>query len=90
VPYRPRSACPEFALGAGVDAVSQSFVERAADIEAVRAAAATIGHSPFVIAKIERLTRWRTRRSSPPRMASWSREATGAEVPIEKSHTHKH
>ncbi|MEO8353680.1 MAG: pyruvate kinase, partial [Chthoniobacteraceae bacterium] len=32
--------CLEFALGAGVDAVSQSFVERAADIEAVRAAAA--------------------------------------------------
>src|SRR5262249_6774327 len=31
-------ACLEFALGAGVDAVSQSFVERASDIEAVRAA----------------------------------------------------
>jgi pyruvate kinase len=46
--------CLEFALGAGVDAVSQSFVERAADIEAVRAAAAKIGHVPFVIAKIER------------------------------------
>ena len=47
-------ACLEFALGAGVDAVSQSFVERAADIEAVRAAAAKIGRVPFVIAKIER------------------------------------
>src|SRR5499425_12683 len=46
--------CLEFALGAGVDAVSQSFVERAADIHAVRAAAAKIGRQPFVIAKIER------------------------------------
>src|ERR1051325_6264601 len=33
-------ACLEFALNAGVDAVSQSFVERAADIQAVRDAAA--------------------------------------------------
>jgi len=47
-------ACLEFALGAGVDAVSQSFVERAADIEAVRAAASKIGRKPFIIAKIER------------------------------------
>jgi len=46
--------CLEFALGAGVDAVSQSFVERAADIKAVRAAAAKFGRQPFVIAKIER------------------------------------
>jgi len=46
--------CLEFALGAGVDAVSQSFVERASDIEAVRAAAAGIGRVPFIIAKIER------------------------------------
>ncbi len=47
-------ACLEFALGAGVDAVSQSFVERASDLEAVRAAAAKMGRHPFVIAKIER------------------------------------
>jgi pyruvate kinase len=47
-------ACLEFALQAGVDAISQSFVECAADIEAVRAAAAKTGHRPFVIAKIER------------------------------------
>jgi pyruvate kinase len=47
-------ACLEFALGQGVDAVSQSFVERAADIEAVRAAAAAFGKRPFLIAKIER------------------------------------
>src|SRR4051794_24360146 len=47
-------ACLEFALKEGVDAVSQSFVERAADIDAVRAAAAKIGAQPFIIAKIER------------------------------------
>src|SRR5207344_915127 len=47
-------ACLEFALGHGVDAVSQSFVETAADIEAVRAAAHDLGRQPFIIAKIER------------------------------------
>jgi pyruvate kinase len=47
-------ACLEFALKAGVDAVSQSFVERAADIQAVRDAATKIGGQPFIIAKIER------------------------------------
>ena len=47
-------ACLKFALKEGVDAISQSFVERAADIHAVRAAAAKIGVQPFVIAKIER------------------------------------
>ncbi len=46
--------CLKFALEHGVDAVSQSFVESAADIEALRQAAADLGHSPFVIAKIER------------------------------------
>jgi pyruvate kinase len=47
-------ACLEFALAHGVDAVSQSFVETAADIEAVRAAAQALGKQPFLIAKIER------------------------------------
>ena len=47
-------ACLEFALKNGVDAVSQSFVETAADIEAVRAAANAVGKQPFIIAKIER------------------------------------
>lgn len=47
-------ACLEFALRHGVDAVSQSFVETAADIEAVRAAAKALGANPFIIAKIER------------------------------------
>jgi pyruvate kinase len=46
--------CLHFALEHGVDAVSQSFVGTAADLEAVRAAAAAEGHHPFVIAKIER------------------------------------
>ena len=47
-------ACLEFALKNGVDAVSQSFVERATDLEAVRAAAKALGKQPFLIAKIER------------------------------------
>src|SRR6266550_7342530 len=47
-------ACLEFALKEGVDAVGQSFVERAADIQAVREAATKLGSQPFVIAKIER------------------------------------
>ena len=47
-------ACLEFALEHGVDAVSQSFVERAADLHVVRAAAAKTGRQPFIIAKIER------------------------------------
>lgn len=46
--------CLEFALANDVDAVSQSFVEGAADIEAVREAAAEFGRQPFLIAKIER------------------------------------
>jgi pyruvate kinase len=46
--------CLKFALEHGVDAVSQSFVENAADIEAVRSAASDLGFNPFIIAKIER------------------------------------
>ncbi len=46
--------CLKFALEHGVDAVSQSFVEKASDIEAVRNAAAKLGYNPFIIAKIER------------------------------------
>jgi pyruvate kinase len=47
-------ACLKFAMENGVDAVSQSFVETAADIEAVRKAAKELGHDPFIVAKIER------------------------------------
>jgi len=46
--------CMKFALENGVDAVSQSFVNRAEDIVEVRSAAADLGYHPFVIAKIER------------------------------------
>ncbi|MEN6615767.1 MAG: pyruvate kinase, partial [Syntrophorhabdus sp.] len=46
--------CQQFALEKGVDAVSQSFVQGPADIEAVRSAAMEMGHNPFIIAKIER------------------------------------
>jgi pyruvate kinase len=46
--------CLAFALSCGVDAVSQSFVDSAADLQAVRRAAADLGHHPFIIAKIER------------------------------------
>jgi pyruvate kinase len=46
--------CLKFALENGVDAVSQSFVEAAEDVAAVREAAKKLGHDPFIIAKIER------------------------------------
>ncbi len=46
--------CLKFAMEQGVDAISQSFVETAADINAVREAASALGHKPFIIAKIER------------------------------------
>lgn len=46
--------CLKFALERGVDAVSQSFVEKASDIDAVRKAASELGYNPFIIAKIER------------------------------------
>ena len=47
-------ACLKFALESGVDAVSQSFVESAEDIAAVRDAARALQYDAFVIAKIER------------------------------------
>jgi len=46
--------CLKFALENGVDAVSQSFVESAEDMQAVRKAARELGREPFLIAKIER------------------------------------
>jgi pyruvate kinase len=48
-------ACLRFALEAGIDAVSQSFVESAGDVATLRRAAAELGEPQlFVIAKIER------------------------------------
>ncbi len=46
--------CLKFALEHGVDAIGQSFVNNGKDVEAVRKAAADLGHQPFLIAKIER------------------------------------
>ena len=46
--------CLKFAAENGLDAVSQSFVETADDIIAVRAAAKKLKYDPFIIAKIER------------------------------------
>jgi len=46
----------EFAAKHEIDAVSQSFVQRASDISAVREAAAKLNYYPFIIAKIERAT----------------------------------
>ncbi len=43
-----------FAAREGIDAISQSFVESRADIDAVREAAAALDYHPFLIAKIER------------------------------------
>ncbi len=53
--FTPRDReCMQFALEHGVDAVSQSFVASAQDVEDVRRAAADMGFDPFIIAKIER------------------------------------
>lgn len=46
--------CLKFASEYGIDAISQSFVESADDIEKVRKAAADTGYCPYIIAKIER------------------------------------
>ncbi len=43
-----------FAAEEKLDAVSQSFVENAGDIEAVRRAAEDLGYHPMIVAKIER------------------------------------
>ena len=48
--------CLEFAVSQGIDAIGQSFVQTAADILAVRAAAREFGGQPLVFAKIERST----------------------------------
>lgn len=53
--FTPRDReCMQFALEHGVDAISQSFVTSASDIEEVRQAAKEMGFAPFIIAKIER------------------------------------
>jgi pyruvate kinase len=53
--FTPRDReCMQFALEHGVDAVGQSFVNRAQDVLDVRNAATEMGFDPFIIAKIER------------------------------------
>ncbi len=78
--------CLEFAIKNGVDAVSQSFVSKAADIKNIRSAANRIGKVPFIIAKIERA-------SSIDRLDEIIEEADGimiargdlgVEIPIER------
>jgi pyruvate kinase len=84
--------CLEFAIGAGVDAVSQSFVERGADIAKVREAATQLGGRPFIIAKIERADALRhydeILQAADGIMVA--RGDLGVEVPIEEiAHTQK-
>jgi pyruvate kinase len=77
--------CLAFAKEQGIDAVSQSFVESAADVESVRAAAADLGYHPFVIAKIER-SRARDNLDGILRAADGimiARGDLGVEIPIE-------
>lgn len=47
-------ACLAVAARLGMEMVSQSFVQRAEDLRAVRAAAGAMGYRPMLIAKIER------------------------------------
>ena len=78
--------CLTFACEQGVDAVSQSFVESAADIRAVREAAAALGYNPFIIAKIER-SRARDNLDGILQAADGimiARGDLGLEIPIEK------
>jgi pyruvate kinase len=78
--------CLTFACEQGVDAVSQSFVESAADIRAVREAAAALGYNPFFIAKIER-SRARDNLDGILQAADGimiARGDLGVEIPIEK------
>jgi pyruvate kinase len=78
--------CVTFAAEHGIDAVSQSFVESASDIEDVRSAAASHGYRPFVIAKIER-SRARDNLDGILRAADGimvARGDLGVEIPIEQ------
>jgi len=76
----------KFAMEEGLDAVSQSFVESAADIDAVRTAATALGYQPFIIAKIER-SRARDNLDGILQSADGimiARGDLGVEIPIEK------
>ena len=78
--------CLQFALEQDVDAVSQSFVQNAADVRAVREAAEAVGRHPFIIAKIERAE---ARRNIDAILAAAdgimiARGDLGVEIPIEQ------
>jgi len=85
--FTPRDhECLKFALAQGVDAISQSFVESAEDIETVRSAAKDLGYDPFLIAKIER-SRARENLESILDTADGimiARGDLGVEIPIER------
>jgi pyruvate kinase len=75
-----------FAAEQRLDGVSQSFVESAEDINAVRAAAGALGYDPFIIAKIER-SRALTNLKSILEAADGimvARGDLGVEIPIER------
>ncbi len=53
--FTPRDKeCLEFAASQQLDAISQSFVSSAKDIEQVKETCAALDYTPFIIAKIER------------------------------------
>jgi pyruvate kinase len=76
----------KFASENGVDAVSQSFVQSGADIDAVRKAAEALNYHPWIIAKIER-SRALDRMDEILRAADGimiARGDLGVEIPIEQ------
>ena len=85
--FTPRDhECLKFAMENGVDAVSQSFVESARDIEQLRTAARSLGKEPFIIAKIERsgaLTHYQEILNATDGIMV-ARGDLGVEVPIEE------
>jgi pyruvate kinase len=76
----------EIARRLELDAVSQSFVDSASDIDEVRAAAQQMDYDPFIIAKIERLTALRNIDSilSTADGIMIARGDLGVEIPIEE------
>jgi pyruvate kinase len=76
----------KFASENGIDAVSQSFVQSGADIDAVRKAAETLNYHPLILAKIER-SRALDRMDEILRSADGimiARGDLGVEIPIEQ------
>ena len=76
----------QFAAEQRLDGVSQSFVESAQDIEAVRAAARSLDYDPFIIAKIERSQALKNLKSILETVDGImvARGDLGVEIPIER------